>query len=187
MRRDARRRQRAVSGAQRPANGRWRPVKCEGRREPGERKRAREERRSLAVEIRTEGAVAFARNAERVHCGCPARPTEMPHPGIFGKECANDWKEWRCVLLIAKRAKERGQNGVKTNCNIGNPDGYQKKGVAGEAKRIVVKTKGIANLAQIGKRGCRGRRVGPSRTSLGVNKSEVGQFEGSLITLVSVS
>ena len=34
--------------------------------------------------------------------------------------------------------------------DIGNPDGYQKKGVAGEAKGIVVKTKGIANLAQIG-------------------------------------
>ena len=32
--------------------------------------------------------------------------------------------------------------------DIGNPDGYQKKGVAGEAKGIVVKTKGIAR-AQI--------------------------------------
>jgi len=36
--------------------------------------------------------------------------------------------------------------------DIGNPDGYQKKGVAGEAKGIVVKTKGIGNLAQIGTR-----------------------------------
>jgi len=62
--------------------------------------------------------------------------------------------------------------------DIGNPDGYQKKGVAGEAKRIVVKTKGIANLAQIGTR----------RTALRGNpaKSGVGQFEWSLITLVSV-
>ena len=33
--------------------------------------------------------------------------------------------------------------------DIGNPDGYQKKGVAGEAKRIVVKTKGIGKVAQI--------------------------------------
>jgi len=52
-------------------------------------------------------------------------------------------------LLFAKRAKERGQNVAKTNCNIGNPDGYQKKGVAGETKWIVVKTKGIAKVAQI--------------------------------------
>ena len=34
--------------------------------------------------------------------------------------------------------------------NIGNPDGYQKKGVAGEAKRMVVKRKGLAKLAQRG-------------------------------------
>jgi len=33
--------------------------------------------------------------------------------------------------------------------DMGSPDGYQKKGVAGEAKGIVVKTKGIANHAQI--------------------------------------
>jgi len=31
--------------------------------------------------------------------------------------------------------------------DMGSPDGYQKKGVIGEAKGIVVKTKGIANLA----------------------------------------
>jgi len=66
---------------------------------------------------------------------------------------------------------------------MGNPDGHQKKGVAGEAKRIVVKTKGIAKLAQIGTRA----GVGPSQTSLGVNKSGVEQFEWSLITLVSVA
>ena len=57
--------------------------------------------------------------------------------------------------------------------DIGNPDGYQKKGVAGEAKGIVVKTKGIAKVAQIWARGS-GLRGGPSQTSLGVNKSGVG-------------
>ena len=63
--------------------------------------------------------------------------------------------------------------------DIGNPDGYQKKGVRGEAKRIVVKTKGIANLAQIGARR-RGLRGNPG-------KSGVEQFEWGLITLVSVA
>ena len=53
--------------------------------------------------------------------------------------------------------------------DIGSPDGYQKKGVAGEAKWIVVKTKGIANLAQIGTRG-RGLRRNPG-------KSGVEEFE----------
>ena len=62
---------------------------------------------------------------------------------------------------------------------MGNPDGYQKKGVAGEAKRIVVKTKGIANLAQIGT-----RRIGVTENP---GTSGVGQFEWSLITLVSVA
>src|SRR5947209_6401678 len=46
--------------------------------------------------------------------------------------------------------------------------------------------KGDSNLAQIGTRR-RGWRPGPSRTSLGVNKSEVEQFEWSLITLLSVA
>ncbi len=32
----------------------------------------------------------------------------------------------------------------------GNPDGYQKKGVAGEAKRIVVKTGELVKRGQIG-------------------------------------
>ena len=63
--------------------------------------------------------------------------------------------------------------------HIGNPDGYQKKGVIGEAKGIVVKTKGIANLVQIGKRR-RGLRGNPG-------KSGVEQFEWSLITLVSLA
>jgi len=63
--------------------------------------------------------------------------------------------------------------------HIGNPDGYQNKGVSGEAKGIVVKTKGIADLAQIGTRG-RGVKENPG-------KSGVEQFEWSLITLVSVA
>src|SRR5256885_2061256 len=50
------------------------------------------------------------------------------------------------------RAEERRGGGKITFPDIGNPDGYQKKGVAGQAKWIVVKTKGIANLAQIGTR-----------------------------------
>ena len=33
--------------------------------------------------------------------------------------------------------------------DIGNPDGYQKKAVVGEAKGIVVKTKGIGKVTQI--------------------------------------
>jgi len=70
--------------------------------------------------------------------------------------------------------------------DIGNPDGYQKKGASGQAKGIVVKTKGIGKVAQIWARGS-GLRGGPSRTSLGVKKSGVEQFEWSLITLVSVA
>jgi len=63
--------------------------------------------------------------------------------------------------------------------DIGNPDGYQNKGVRGEAKWIVVKTKGIARVAQIWARR-RGLRANPG-------KSGVEQFEWSLITLVSVA
>jgi len=47
-----------------------------------------------------------------------------------------------------ERAKEWQGGGEIAIPDIGNPDGYQKKGVAGEAKGIVVKTKGIAR-AQI--------------------------------------
>jgi len=67
--------------------------------------------------------------------------------------------------------------------DMGNPDGYQKKGVVGEAKGIVVKTKGIGKVAQIW-----ARRIGASGnpSQIGVRKSEVEQFEWSLITLVSV-
>ena len=62
---------------------------------------------------------------------------------------------------------------------VGNPDRYQKKGVAGEAKRIVVKTKGIAKVAQIWARGMELR--GKPGTS------GVEQFEWNLITLVSLT
>ena len=51
---------------------------------------------------------------------------------------------------------------------------------------MVVKTKGIAKVAQIWARRS-GLRGGPSQTSLGVNKSGVEQFEWSLITLVSLA
>ena len=67
---------------------------------------------------------------------------------------------------MKERAKEWYGRGEITLPDIGNPDGYQKKGVAGEAKWIVVKTKGIANLAQIGT--C---MMGLKRDS---GKSEVG-------------
>ena len=42
------------------------------------------------------------------------------------------------------------------NLDIGNPDGYQKKGVAGEAKRIVVKRRGLAKFG-FERAGSRGR------------------------------
>jgi hypothetical protein len=84
---------------------------------------------------------------------------------------------------VKERAKKRQGGGEITLPDIRNPDGYQKKRVRGEAKRIVDKTKRIVNLAQIGTEGS----PGPSQTSLGVNKSGVEQFEWSLITLVSVA
>ena len=68
-------------------------------------------------------------------------------------------KEWQ---RVAKSEGNKGPGGAFPD--IGNPDGYQKKGVVGEAKGIVVKTKEIANLAQIVNRG----RVGPSQRSLRV-------------------
>jgi hypothetical protein len=46
-----------------------------------------------------------------------------------------------------------GFGGEFWELKIGNPDGYQKKGVRGEDKRIVVKRKEIAKVAQIGARG----------------------------------
>ncbi len=83
-------------------------------------------------------------------------------------------------MLFAKSGKERRQCDPRGAFpDIGNPDGYQKKGVRGEAKGIVVKTKGIAKLVQI----WAGRAL--ARRSSG--KSGVEQFEWSLITLVSIT
>jgi hypothetical protein len=67
---------------------------------------------------------------------------------------------------VKERVKEWQGEGEITLPDIGNPDGYQKKGVAGEAKWIVVKTKGIANLAQ---NGTRGERVNgnPGKSGVG--------------------
>ena len=78
-----------------------------------------------------------------------------------------------------ERANERRRRGEMKFPNIGNPDGYQNKGVSGEAKWIVVKTKGIAKVAQIWARGIE-LRGNPG-------KSGVEQFEWSLITLVSIA
>jgi hypothetical protein len=63
--------------------------------------------------------------------------------------------------------------------DIGNPDGYEKKGDRGEAKGIVVKRKGIAKLGQMG---TRGRWPGGDS-----GKSGGGQFEWSLIRLDSLA
>ena len=46
--------------------------------------------------------------------------------------------------------------------NIGNPDGYQKKAVAGEAKWIVVKRRGLAKLSVEGGREL-GKRFGEAK------------------------
>jgi hypothetical protein len=51
---------------------------------------------------------------------------------------------------VKERAKEGQGGGEMAFPDIGSPDGYQKKWVRGEAKRIVVKTKGIAKLGQTG-------------------------------------
>ncbi len=74
---------------------------------------------------------------------------------------------------------ESNETPVERFPHIGNPDDYQKKGVSGEAKGIVVKTKGIGKVAQIWARG--------SGLSGDSGKSGVEQFEWSLITLVSVA
>jgi len=67
---------------------------------------------------------------------------------------------------VKERAKERQAEGEMAIPDMGNPDGYQKKGVRGEDKRIVVKTKGIAKQGQIGSRG--------GRPGVDSGKSEVG-------------
>src|SRR5256885_7805016 len=92
-------------------------------------------------------------------------PQRGCHPGVFSQRVRKWLKRREMRFSLCKewqRAKVMKPGGVFSH--IGNPDGYQKKGVRDEAKRIVVKTKEIANLAQIGKR----RRVGPSQRSLRV-------------------
>ncbi|HLZ14099.1 MAG TPA: hypothetical protein VKP58_16070 [Candidatus Acidoferrum sp.] len=62
------------------------------------------------------------------------------------------WVHPGCFCKSGKQrsyGREKGLVGEICKLNIGNPDGYQKKGVRGEAKRIVIKTKGIAKVAQI--------------------------------------
>jgi len=49
--------------------------------------------------------------------------------------------------VFCKRAKERGKSAKEVHAHIGNPDGYQKKGVAGVAKGIVIKTNEIGKVA----------------------------------------
>ena len=67
---------------------------------------------------------------------------------------------------------------MKAASHIGNPDGYQKKGVAGAAKRIVVKRKGIANP---GKRGGKSAAEGVSSGAAGrrlIGRGKVGSWDG---------
>jgi len=72
-----------------------------------------------------------------------------------------------------------GLGGGFWKLNIGNPDGYEKKGDRGEAKGIVVKRKRIARLGQIGTRG--GWPVGD------YGKSGGRRFEWRLLALDSVA
>src|SRR5438128_12659120 len=75
------------------------------------------------------------------------------HPGVFGKECANDWKDRRWESLFVKSDKEGMvclvQGTVDRSGSTGDthPPGslyeYQKKGDAGEGVRMSVKTKGL--------------------------------------------
>src|SRR5260221_7787261 len=118
--------------------------------------------------------------------GVPQETPGRHTPAFSVKSAQTIGKNGDAFCSLQRGLKSGARTGQKTNCNTGNPDGYQKKGVAGEAKRIVVKTKGIAKVAQIWARRS-GLRGGPSQTSLGVNKSGVEQFEWSLITLVSVA
>ena len=69
------------------------------------------------------------------------------------------------------------------NLDIGNPDGYQKKGVAGETKRIVVKRRGLAKFGfegagrwgkDLGKQNEAGLQL--SQDSLAQNKARVNTF-----------
>jgi len=73
------------------------------------------------------------------------------HPGVFGKECANDWKDRRWESLLAKSDKERtvcaprsGHSREKRGRRVYPPPGnlceYQTKGVAREAVYMSNKT-----------------------------------------------
>ena len=94
-------------------------------------------------------------------------------PGVFGKECANDWKDRRWESLFVKSDKEGMvclvQGTVDRSGSTGDthPPGslyeYQKKGDAGEGVRMSVKTKGLER------------------------RERGGSFELDLITLVSLA
>ena len=101
------------------------------------------------------------------------------HPGCFWQRVSKRLERKKIHFALLQESERVKTRAARTECpTIGNPDGYQKKGVTGEAKGIVVKTKGIANVAQIWARG-RGLR-GSS------GKSGVETFEWNLITFVSV-
>lgn len=51
-----------------------------------------------------------------------------------------------------RNGRDRGPGSNFAFLHMGNPDDYQNKGVANWAKRMVVKTKEIGKLAQIGKK-----------------------------------
>jgi hypothetical protein len=65
--------------------------------------------------------------------------------------------------------------------NIGNPDGYQNKGVASWAKWMVVKAKELGKLAQIGKNGEPGMFEG------GAEKWRSARSQGMLAHSLSLS
>ncbi len=71
------------------------------------------------------------------------------------KESERERQEWppaRQSLGVKK--SEGNETPVERFPHVGNPDGYQKKGVSGEAKGIVVKTKSMAPRAN--RSGCSG-------------------------------
>src|SRR5260221_3632941 len=81
--------------------------------------------------------------------GVPQETPGRHTPAFSVKSAQTIGKNGDAFCSLQRGLKSGARTGQKTNCNTGNPDGYQKKGVAGEAKWIVVKTKGIAKVAQI--------------------------------------
>ena len=65
------------------------------------------------------------------------------------------------------------------NLDIGNPDGYQKKGVAGETKRMVVKRRGLARI-EFERAGKQGNVLG-KRSEAGLRSSH-----GSIVWKLAV-